>query len=110
MADNFLNKFGKRLQLYRQKCGYTQEHLAELASLAPNTISSLETGKTFIQYPSLQSLCKALHTTPEEFFRFDSPGCTIKDENLKEIITLVEDLPLETQQLAIKILKALKAE
>lgn len=110
MADNFLKKFGKRIQLYRKTCGYTQERLAELANMAPNTVSSLETGKSFITYPTLKSLCKALKTTPEKFFRFDSPGCTIKDKNLKEIINIVEDLPLETQKLAIKVLKALKED
>ena len=40
MADNFLKKFGKRIQLYRNTCGYTQERLAELANMAPNTVSS----------------------------------------------------------------------
>lgn len=110
MTDSFLKKFGKRIQLYRQACGYSQERLAELSELSSNSISSLETGKSFIKYPNLKSLCKALKTTPEKFFRFDSPGYTIKDENLKEIINIVEDLPLETQQLAIKVLKALKED
>ena len=31
-------------------------------------------------------------------------------EKLKEIINIVEDLPLETQQLAIKVLKAFKQD
>lgn len=110
MADNFLKKFGKRIKLYRKSCGYTQEHLAELAEMASNTVSSLETGKTFITYASLKNLCKALKTTPEKFFKFDEPGYTIKEENLKEIINIVEDLPLETQQLAIKVLKAFKQD
>ena len=70
----------------------------------------VQTGKSFITYPTLKSLCKALKTTPEKFFRFDSPGCTIKDKNLTEIINIVEELPLETQKLAIKVLKALKED
>lgn len=110
MADSFLKKFGKRIQLYRQACGYSQERLAELSNLSSNSISLLETGKSFIKYPNLKNLCKALKTTPEKFFKFDEPGYTIKEENLKEIINIVEDLPLETQQLAIKVLKAFKQD
>lgn len=56
----FLNEFGKKIKGYRELCGYSQEKLGELVDVSTKTIAFWENGKSFIEYPTLVRLCKAL--------------------------------------------------
>lgn len=57
---------GKRLRAIRQKRGYTQELLAELAALSPQHVSGAETGGAKVSLPALVRLCNVLDATPDE--------------------------------------------
>lgn len=65
-----LKAFGKRVRALRKERGWTQEELAERASLHENYISRLETGE---QEPGLfviLRLCRALQAAPDALLRY----------------------------------------
>lgn len=61
-----LPNFGNRLKLLREKRGWTQEHLAQAASISARTISRLELGKNIPTADTRQALAQAF-------------GCTVED-------------------------------
>lgn len=103
--EEFLKGFGNKIQEYRHNLGVSQEHLAELAGLAPNTVTNLENGKTFITYKSLCALCKALNVSPVELFNFNM---SVEDENLTKILALASSLSIPQQKHLIEIIKSFK--
>ncbi len=64
----FLKQFGKNIKYYRQLRGLSQEQLSEMVDVSRNTIGLWETGKSFIDYPKLVKLCKALEIDPAQIF------------------------------------------
>lgn len=50
MTTNFKKLFGERVRHYRKLNNFSQEKLAELVSMSPNTISYIENGKTNISF------------------------------------------------------------
>lgn len=102
--DKFLKKFGQRLRTLRKACGLSQEKFAEKLNLSTNTISTIETGKTFIKYPTLKNICKALNITPEELFNWGNEP----DELLAEIMICAKTLTPAQQKQLIEIIKTFK--
>ena len=66
--ENELNYklIGKRLRVIRQKRGYTQEQLAEMADISAQHCSGIECGSAKVSLPALVRLCNALDSTPDE--------------------------------------------
>lgn len=64
----FLKQFGKNIKYFRQLRGLSQEQLSEMVDVSRNTIGLWETGKSFIDYPKLVKLCKALEIDPAQIF------------------------------------------
>ena len=60
-----LKKFGNSLQKLRKKKDWSQEKLAELASLDRTYISSVERGKRNISIINICKLSKSLGVTPD---------------------------------------------
>ena len=63
----------KRLISLRQKCGYTQNRLAEWAGVSQSHLRRVELGQADITVSHLQLLCDAMNITLKEFFD-DSTG------------------------------------
>lgn len=63
----------KRLISLRQKCGYTQNRLAEWAGVSQSHLRRVELGQADITVSHLQLLCDAMNITLREFFD-DSTG------------------------------------
>lgn len=99
--DKFLKNFGSRIKTLRKAYGLSQEKFAEKLNVSTNTISTLETGKTFIKYPTLKNICKALNIEPEELFRGDET----ENENLTNIMLIAKTLTPAQQKQLIEIIK-----
>ena len=63
----------KRLIELRQKCGYTQNRLAEWAGVSQSHLRRVELGQADITVSHLELLCDAMNITLKEFFD-DSTG------------------------------------
>ena len=71
MTDNekILRKsIGKKIKLARSKTNYTQETLAEKASLSPRFVSQLERGISFGSATTVVNLCRALNISSDFLF------------------------------------------
>lgn len=60
----------KNLKIFRKKCGYSQEYLAELVGCSREHLSRLETGKETIGFPTFIKLAKIFKISLDEFAKF----------------------------------------
>ena len=60
---------GKRLITLREKCGFTQNGLAERASVSQTHLRRVELGQADITVGHLQLLCDAMSISIQEFFQ-----------------------------------------
>ena len=81
---------GQKIRQARKKSKYTQEKLAEEASLTPKYISNLERGISFGSVDTIINICKALNISSD--FLFDE---LIKSSGMP-ISSLVDDKFIET--------------
>ena len=58
----------KRIRNLREKCGYTQNGLAERAGVSQTHLRRVELGQANITVSHLQLLCDAMGITMREFF------------------------------------------
>ena len=58
----------KRLISLRQRCGYTQNALAERAGVSQSHLRRVELGESDITVGHLQLLCDAMNISLKEFF------------------------------------------
>lgn len=98
----FLDEFGKKVKGYRELKGYTQEKLGELVDVAGNTVGLWENGKSFIEYPTLVRLCKALGIEEVQLFEF-KPKHRVSYSD--EITAIVTKLSPAKQKQALDIIK-----
>ena len=71
MTDNeniLWKSIGKNIHLARSKSNYTQETLAEKASLSPRFVSQLERGISFGSATTIVNLCRALNISSDFLF------------------------------------------
>lgn len=62
----------KRLILLRERCGFTQNGLAERAGVSQTHLRRVELGQADITVGHLQLLCDAMSISLEEFFENES--------------------------------------
>ncbi|CCZ49548.1 TPA: XRE family transcriptional regulator [Candidatus Gastranaerophilales bacterium HUM_3] len=98
----FLNEFGKKIKGYRELCGYSQEKLGELVDVSTKTIAFWENGKSFIEYPTLVRLCKALDIEEVQLFAFKPEH---SDYYTDQISAIVSKLSPAKQKQALDIIK-----
>ena len=60
---------GKRLIALRERCGFTQNGLAERAGVSQTHLRRVELGQADITVGHLQLLCDAMSITIAEFFK-----------------------------------------
>lgn len=58
--DDLLQQIGKRILTRRKQLRLTQEELAELAGITPQTVSSAELGKKALRPENIIRICSAL--------------------------------------------------
>ena len=62
----------KRLISLREKCGYSQNRLAEIAGVSQTHLRRVELGQADITVGHLQLLCDAMSISLREFFEEES--------------------------------------
>ena len=89
----------KRIKELREKRGYTQERLAEMAEIEPRSLSKIECGVTFPS-KSLASIADALEISLPQLFEFNHVEKTVdtmygdsmtKEEKETEVKRLKEE-------------------
>lgn len=63
---------GKRIAEIRNKCGLTQEKLAEMVNYSSNHIAKLESARTKPSFDLLVDIANALNIQLKDLFDFDS--------------------------------------
>ncbi len=63
-----LRAFGRRLRALRLRKGFSQEKLAEIASLHRNYIGMIERGERNVTLLNIKKLARALQINLSEFF------------------------------------------
>ena len=61
---HLIHYFAVNVRYYRNKCGYSQEYLAELAGLHRTYISAVERERRYISIENIQHIAEALNIEP----------------------------------------------
>jgi transcriptional regulator with XRE-family HTH domain len=69
VRQDFVQKFGERVQTLRKRKGISQEKFADLVGLDRTYISGIERGKRNPSLFALKNIADALDTTLEKLFR-----------------------------------------
>ncbi|MFR1672123.1 MAG: helix-turn-helix domain-containing protein [Candidatus Gastranaerophilaceae bacterium] len=98
---------GQRIKHYRKAKNLTQEQLAELVSMEPNSISIIESGRNFPTLNSLEKIANALDIELNILFRYrqikdnsqiidkiNHELTKLNDEKLEKILLFIEDFIL----------------
>ena len=100
--DNLLKDMGKRIFDRRKQLNMTQETLAELAHVTPQTISTAELGQKAMRPETILKVCDALNISTEYLLR---GIITETDSSLLMVNTPPETVPLDRTNGAAKPLK-----
>lgn len=98
---------GERIRASRMKCKFSQEQLANLASLTPAHISHIENGHTKLSLPALVSIANALGATADELL-YDNVQASY-DAFDKDFKDLVDDCTVHEKKVILENAKSLKA-
>lgn len=79
---------GQRIKKIRKSKKYTQEKLAELIGIEPQSLSYMETGKFSPSPDTLQKLGEILSVKPYEFYYFED---ITEDEMIGDIIKALKE-------------------
>ena len=90
---------GKRLITLREKCGFTQNGLAERAGVSQTHLRRVELGQADITIGHLQLLCDAMNISIHEFFEETS--------NTEEISAAFSKLSPKQKTLLLAFLESL---
>lgn len=105
VMEDFLKNFGNKIRYYRELCALSQEKFAEKIDLSRSSITSIETGKSFVKYKTLKLICSVLNVEPCALFDFKSDMLTKENEYAHQISTLSKNLSPDKQKHIIEILK-----
>lgn len=98
---------GQRIKYFRKAKKLTQEQLAEIVSMEPNSISIIESGRNFPTLNSLEKIAKALDIELNILFRYNlnktnseiidninSELTKLNNEKLEKVLLFIEDFIL----------------
>lgn len=98
---------GQRIKYFRKAKKLTQEQLAEIVSMEPNSISIIESGRNFPTLNSLEKIAKALDIELNILFRYNSNKTNseiinninseltkLNNEKLEKVLLFIEDFIL----------------
>ena len=89
----------KRLISLRERCGFTQNGLAERAGVSQSHLRRIELGQADITVGHLELLCDAMNITIQEFFNEES--------NADEISVALSKLSPKQKTLLLTFLESL---
>ncbi len=90
---------GDRIKTLREKSGYTQNALAEKASVSQTHLRRVELGQADITVGHLQLVCDALEISVKDFFNFN--------DEAEELSVALSNLSPKQKKLLIDFLKSL---
>ena len=104
----FLAATGQRLAEIRRQRGYSQELVAERASLDPQTIQRTERGKTAISLVRLRVVAGVLGVPMAALFEGISEPIPepVRDPSEAKLVSTWGKIPVENRDLALKVLRA----
>ena len=106
---NIKENFGVILKELRVQKKLTQEQLAELIGMQPQTITKIETGRVFVSSETLASLCNIFNVEPSLFFNKKNKINLSEEIDYKvETKRLLASLSKERQKDIYKIILALQ--
>lgn len=97
---------GKRFREIRKKFGYTQEKMAEIAGIEPQSISKIESGKNFPLLSNLEKISNKLNIELEDFFDYKHKHSV--ECNRNTLLRIYENLSLEDKEKLIRIASILE--
>ena len=98
--------FGKRFKEIRKKFGYTQDKMAEIAGIEPQSISKIESGKNFPLLSNLDKIATKLGISLEDFFDYKHIET---DENMRtEIVEIFDSLNIQDTKKLLRLARVLK--
>lgn len=100
--------FGIMLKKLRVQNKLTQEQLAEIIGLQPQTITKIETGRVFVSCETLSALCNFFKVEPNLFFNKTLTSETNNSEYINKITSLLPSLTNERKKDIYKIILALE--
>lgn len=91
MAD-IRKPLGKRIAQLRKQKGLTQEQLSEMLDIAKNSLSNIESGRSFMSFSKVQKLIDIFEIEPFELFVFEQKEKEIKTLNkgLRRAVSLIK--------------------
>lgn len=98
--------FGKRFKEIRKKFGYTQDKMAEIAGIEPQSISKIESGKNFPLLTNLDKIAQNLGIEIEDFFDFEHKNSNEMMRN--EIIRIFDTLEQSDKEKFFRIAQIFK--
>lgn len=89
--SNDINKiFGQNLKNLRKSTGFTQEKLAELLGMQFQSISYMETGRSFVSSDVIAKICNLFEVSPYVLFRPHFKEYSMSEANIqKEIVRML---------------------
>ena len=104
--SNIANTIGERIRIYRNKAGYSQEVLAEKASVHPTYIGQIERGEKNATLESIEKICIALKLPFEVLFeKIIKTDENYDDKFLDEIYRLLKPLSNSQKKSIYEIIK-----
>ena len=108
----FLRDVGARLAEVRRTRGLTQEQLAEIVGVDPQTIQRAETGRTSLSLLRIRRVADALDVNLGELFR--EVGAEMPEQWLEpgaaELLAVWSGVPEARRALALRVLRAFSQE
>ena len=96
---------GKRIKQARERCGMTQEELAEKIDISASHMSVAERGKKGLKLETLVNIANALEVSPSELLQDVAVHAQIGVAN--ELTTKIMQLPVDRRSVALNVLRAL---
>jgi len=100
---------GERIRNLRKAKRWTQEQLAEAASLHYSYIGGVERGDRNISLETLEKIISALSVPPTELFNFDDSTDETRRAAIDEILTLITSRKTSEIEMISKINKEIFA-
>lgn len=99
---------GTRIKEYREKCGLTQEALAERTELTPNYISAVERGVSFPRFEKLIAIINAIGASADQIFADVVENTAASRASM--LSAEIEQLPFREQQRIFAVVETMVRE
>ena len=97
--------FGKRFKEIRKNFGYTQDKMAEIAGIEPQSISKIESGKNFPLLSNLEKIADSLGIELEDFFDYNHK--TSEAQLKSDLLKIFDKLDINDKERLLRLAKVL---